>query len=114
MANMMYVARTAVMAVVAHCLSIGVAPAQADRFQPAGRHLWGSNSSIRQFNCVGNRVSTSFRYAQGSCPLSLADCSRLITTAARSPASWLPMNNQLRRPKAQGLNRPEIRGGYMV
>jgi transposase len=24
------------------------------------------------FNCVGNRVSTSFRYAQGSCPLSLA------------------------------------------
>jgi hypothetical protein len=35
--------------------------------------LWGSNSSIRLFNCVGSRVSTSFRYAQGSCPLSLAD-----------------------------------------
>ena len=30
----------------------------------------------------------------GIVPLSLADCSRLITTAARSPASWLPMNNQ--------------------
>ena len=66
---------------------LGVAPAHADRLQLAGRYLWGSSSSIQLFNCVGSRVSTSFRYAQGSCPLSLADCSRLITTAARSPAS---------------------------
>ena len=45
----------------------------------------------------GLRVSTFFRQAQGSCPLKLADCSRLITTAVRSPVSSLPTNNQLIR-----------------
>ena len=71
--------------------------------QAPGCQLSGSNSSIRLLSCVGSRVSTSFRYAKGSCPHSLADCSRLITTAARSPASWLPRNNQFLRPSAQGL-----------
>ncbi len=46
------------------------------------------------FNCVGSRVSISFKYTYESCPLSLADCNRLITTAARSPANSLPTNNQ--------------------
>ena len=35
--------------------------------------------------------------------MSLADCTRLMTTAARGPASSLPANNQaLLRPIAQG------------
>ena len=30
------------------------------------------------------------------------DCSRLITTAARSPANWLPMKSQFLRPRRPG------------
>src|SRR6185369_3693621 len=36
-------------------------------------------------------------YSHGSCPLSLADTIRLITVAARCPASSLPANNHALR-----------------
>jgi hypothetical protein len=62
----------------------------------------GSNSAIWLFGCVGNRSSTSRRYAEGSCPLSRAECTRLITAAARWPARRLPANSQLLRPIAIG------------
>lgn len=49
-----------------------------------------------------NRVNTSFRYANGSCLLSLADWIRLITAAARWPAGRLTGNSQLLQPTAMG------------
>jgi hypothetical protein len=47
--------------------------------------------------------STSLRYGCGSCPLSLADCSKLITIAARCPASSLPANNHARPRSAPNM-----------
>jgi hypothetical protein len=44
----------------------------------------------------------SFRYACGSCPFSLADCTRLMIAAARLPARSEPANSQLLRPMAIG------------
>jgi hypothetical protein len=44
---------------------------------------WLGFSGQGQFKCVGSFVSTSFKYAWGSWPLSLADWIRLITAAAR-------------------------------
>lgn len=48
-----------------------------------GRPRCGSSSSMRLSSCVGRRVRTSRRYAHGSCPLNLADRTRVTTTAAR-------------------------------
>ena len=42
---------------------------------------------------LGSRSSTLRRYAYGSCPLSLADCTRLMTIAARWPANSLPQKS---------------------
>ena len=57
---------------------------------------------MRLAGCVGNRSSTSLRYAYGSCPLSRAECTRLMTAAARLPARRVPANSQLLRPSAIG------------
>ena len=40
-----------------------------------------------------------------SCPLSLADCTRLITTLARLPATSLQANSHALRPIAHGITR---------
>jgi len=83
------------------------------RPQPIGCQRCGSNSSIRLFMCVGSRVSTSLRYAHGSCPLSLADCTRLITTAARWPASSLPANSQAFRSCSASHERNKANFAFM-
>ena len=51
---------------------------------------------------VGRRVRTSFKYAYGSCPLSLADCIKLMIVAERWPASNEPANSQFFLPMAHG------------
>ena len=76
--------------------------------QPAGIQRCGSNSSMSRALCVGSRVSTSLRYAYGSCPLSLADWIRLMMAAARLPARRLPANSQFFRPVAMGRMRFSI------
>ena len=43
--------------------------------------------------CVGRRDSTSRRYNHGSWPCIRADCTKLMTVAARLPASSLPAKN---------------------
>ena len=58
---------------------------------------------MRLARWVGSRSSTSFRYAYGSCPLMRAECTKLITAAARLPARRLPANNQFTLPRAIGL-----------
>jgi len=74
-------------------------PIEADResaaasLGQAGRQRCGNNSSMRRQGLwMGAR--TSLRYAQASSTLSLSDCTRLMTTAARWPASSLALNNQ--------------------
>jgi hypothetical protein len=79
--------------------AIGAAGASA---LPAERQLCGSSESKSRFFSVGRRSKTSFRYAHGSCPLSLADSIRLSITPDRSPACWEPTNNQFLRPIASG------------
>jgi hypothetical protein len=46
---------------------------------------------------VGSRWSTSRRYAYGSWPFSRAECTKLMTAAARLPARRLPAKSQLLR-----------------
>ena len=57
------------------------------RAQGAAIQLWGSSSSMWLFSCVGSLVRTSLRWTYGSCSWRLADWTRLITIAARWPAS---------------------------
>ncbi len=61
-----------------------------------------SSSQVRLSNCVGMRVSTSLRQAQGSRPCSFADCTRLIAIAPRRPAHSLPADSQALHPLGQG------------
>lgn len=75
----------------------GVAVGGAVPAAPADRHLCGSSGSRSRCLSVGRRSKTSFRYAHGSCPFSLADSIRLMTTAARSPACCEPTNSQFLR-----------------
>ena len=67
-----------------------------------GAQRCASNSPTRRAGCVGSRCSTSFRYAYGASPFSRADCTRLMTAAARWPARKEPANNQFARPSAMG------------
>ena len=83
------------------------------RDQSCGCQRCGSSSSIRLFMCIGNCVSTSLRKAHGSCPQSLTDCTRLITTAARWPASSLPANNQALRLWAKEHDRNNANFPFM-
>ena len=101
MANMVDAVCTAAMALAAHCRSVGVAIVSMLRRAVAfsTRRTGAScSASAAGLPLVGPQLvdpTVQLRrqprehvreIAQGSCPLSLADCSRLITTAARSPA----------------------------
>lgn len=70
---------------------------------PGGAQRCGSNSATLRAGCVGSRCRTSFRYAYGPSSLSRADCTRLMTAAARWPTRNEPANNQFARPSAIDL-----------
>jgi oligopeptidase A len=68
----------------------------------------GNSSPIRLAGCVGRRSITSLRYACGSCPLILAECTRLMMAAARWPARRLNRRttSSTSRVQSDGFDSP--------
>jgi hypothetical protein len=71
----------------------------------AVKHAGKTTLYLKPMHAAKDNLLALIANFHASCPMSLADSINVMSTAARSPARWLPTKSQFLRPCAKALQR---------